>query len=97
MRKRILSLIISAVLTFSFINISCIYAEDIDAEYGEVVVTVIDKETNELFKEHSKFGLTMLDDKWDASESNPYTIKNVPKGNSYYITYDSDSAEKSSS
>ena len=89
MKKRILSLIMSVVLTSSFMSSPFSHAFDI-YEYGEIVVTIIDEETNELFKEHSKFGMTMVDDKWDASESNPYIIKNVPKHHSYFITYDND-------
>ena len=90
MKKRILSLIMTAVMTASFMVSPSAYAFNIERECGEVVVTVIDEETNELFKEPGKFGMTMVDDKWDASESNPYTVKNVPKNDAYCITYDSD-------
>ena len=77
-------------MTASFMVSPSAYAFNIERECGEVVVTVIDEETNELFKEPGKFGMTMVDDKWDASESNPYTVKNVPKNDAYCITYDSD-------
>ncbi|WP_295090879.1 dockerin type I repeat-containing protein [Ruminococcus sp.] len=88
MKKRILVFLMSAVLTAAFMVSPCTHAFNIDRECGEVVVTIIDEETNELFKEPGKFGMTMVDDKWDASESNPYTIKNVPKNDAYCITYD---------
>ena len=90
MEKRILSFFMSAVLTASFLVSPCTHAFNIEKECGEVVVTVIDEETGELFKESGKFGMTMVDDKWDASESNPYTVKNVPKNDAYCITYDPD-------
>ena len=90
MKKRILSLIMTVVMTASFMVSPSAYAFNIERECGEVVVTIIDEETNELFKEPGKFGMTMVDDKWEASESNPYTVKNVPKNDAYCITYDSD-------
>ncbi len=50
MKKRILSLIMSALLTSSLISVPSAFSDN-TAEYGTITVTVIDEETNELFKE----------------------------------------------
>ncbi len=52
MKKRILSLIMSALLTSSLISVPSAFSDN-TAEYGTVTVTVIDEETGELYNDEN--------------------------------------------
>ena len=80
MKKRVLTLIISALTLMSLITLIPVNADN-EVVYGSVKVLIIDEETNEPFAEDSKcfeainYGVTLGE--WNPAESNPYTITGV--------------------
>ncbi|MBR5683104.1 MAG: dockerin type I repeat-containing protein [Ruminococcus sp.] len=88
MRKRILAFIMSSVFALSMMCVPSAEAKRIQREYGDMIVTVIDEETDELFDLDCCFSILPCDESWNTLESNPFTVKNVLKEASYVVVSD---------
>lgn len=100
MKTKILSLVVSSSLLVSLINALPTKAAQISGR-GEVTVTVIDEETNELFDEDrinfsiiggglpgsSGGGGAIHLSSWNTAESNPHTVSDVSKSFGYGVQY----------
>ena len=88
MRKRMLTFIMSSVFALSMMCVPSAEAKRIQREYGDMIVTVIDEETDELFDLDCGFSILPCDESWNTSESNPFTVKNALKEASYVVVSD---------
>ena len=95
--KKVFSFISAITISFSSISAALTYAAD-TSEYGTVTVTVIDSETNKLFRQDMDFSIiggpkiegegvggAIYLGGWNTSECNPYTNSNALTDFNYFI------------